>query len=70
MTGFLNHFTGDANRPWKDVSKDFEKPIEDDIDFLQPSLWRGPGDHPVVNFINVLHARFLYKILAPKNYKA
>jgi len=25
---------------------------------------------PVVNFINVLRAHFLYKILAPKNYKA
>jgi hypothetical protein len=41
--GFLNHFTGNDRRPWKDVSKDFEKPIDTDIDFLQPSLWRGPG---------------------------
>ena len=45
-TGFLNHFTGIDKRPWKDITKDFEKPIEDDIDFLQPALWRGPGENP------------------------
>ena len=41
--GFLVHFTGNDRRPWKDVSKDFEKPIHEDIDFKQPSMWRGPG---------------------------
>ena len=45
--GFLLHFTGNDRRPWKDVSKDFEKPIHEDLDFQQPSLWRGPGTDPL-----------------------
>ncbi len=27
-------------------------------------------NHPAVNFINILHAHFLYKILVPKSLKA
>ena len=60
-TGFLNHFTGIDKRPWKDITKDFEKPIEDDIDFLQPALWKGPGENP---FFLILHYYLLLITIA------
>jgi len=33
------------NRPWKDVSQDFPVPIQDDLNFQQPTLWPGPEDY-------------------------
>ena len=41
--GFEHHSTGENERLWKDILKDFETPIHEDVEFLQSALWKGPS---------------------------